>query len=137
MKKFIFYIFISLFCLEYSQAQTKKAASKTASKTRSASTSLVFEKPIYNYGTVKQGDVIKYDFTFKNVGKKPIDVKNATATCGCTVPSYPFIPVMPNETATIGVTFDTKHKMGPQKPVVTVITSVGTYKVTLEGFVTE
>jgi hypothetical protein len=133
MKKIIFYIFVSLFSLQYSQAQTKK----NVSKTRAASTSLVFDKAIYNYGTVKQGDVIKYDFTFKNIGKKPIDVKNATATCGCTVPSYPFIPVMPNETATIGVTFDTKHKMGPQKPIVTVITSVGTYKVTLEGFVTE
>lgn len=100
-------------------------------------TALQFEEPNHPIGMVKQGTVIAYKFKFKNVSKRPVDVKNATATCGCTVPDYPFMPVLPGEIGEIGVTFNTTHKLGHQKPIVTVTTSAGTYYVAMEGTITD
>jgi hypothetical protein len=97
------------------------------------SNALRFDEPIHKFGTVKQGEVLKYKFKFTNVSSKPVDVTNATATCGCTVPDYPFISILPNETGEIGVSFNTMHKLGHQKPIVTVTTTSGTYQVVMEG----
>jgi hypothetical protein len=108
----------------------KKAVPKSA-------IALQFEEPNHPIGMVKQGTIIEYKFKFKNVSKRPVDVKNATATCGCTVPDYPFIPILPGESGEIGVTFNTTHKLGHQKPIVTVTTSAGTYYVAMEGTITD
>jgi hypothetical protein len=112
-------------------AQNKK---KTVPK---SATALQFEEPNHPIGMVKQGTIIEYKFKFKNISKRPVDVKNATATCGCTVPDYPFIPILPGESGEIGVTFNTTHKLGHQKPIVTVTTSAGTYYVAMEGTITD
>ena len=47
------------------------------------------------------------------------------------------IPVDPGETGYIGVTFDSKGKVGKQKPMITVVTNARprTYKLYLEGMV--
>lgn len=79
-----------------------------------------FEKLSYDFGTIEMGEKVMYEFKFKNVGKSPLVVKNATATCGCTVPQVPGAPVLPGETATIKVQFDSQGKLGKQDKVVTI-----------------
>ena len=82
---------------------------------------IAFETYVYEFGEIDEGDIIKYDFYFTNKGQRPINIKNCTATCGCTVPSYPFLPIGPGEKGYIGVTYNSLGKFGKQTPVVTVI----------------
>jgi hypothetical protein len=78
-----------------------------------------FEKEIYDFGVIQQGEKVHYDFKFKNEGKTPLIITNATATCGCTVPEYPNAPVKPGEEGVIKVIFDSSGKSGMQDKVVT------------------
>ncbi|MEM9920731.1 MAG: DUF1573 domain-containing protein [Bacteroidota bacterium] len=96
-----------------------------------------FEQTVFDYKTIKQGDKVEHKFQFKNTGKTDLVVKNVRATCGCTQPSYPFIPIAPGEEGYIGVVFDTKGKLGKQKPMITVETNADppTYKLYLDGYV--
>ncbi|MFD0940797.1 DUF1573 domain-containing protein [Pedobacter boryungensis] len=79
-----------------------------------------FEKEIYDFGVIKQGEKVHYEFKFTNTGKTPLIITNATATCGCTVPEYPEAPVKPGEEGMIKVIFDSTGKMGMQDKVVTI-----------------
>lgn len=96
-----------------------------------------FKTMTHDYGTIMQGDKVEYQFRFTNTGKRDLVIKEATATCGCTRPSYPFIPIPPGEEGYIGVVFDSKGKLGKQKPAITIVTNARprTYKLYLDGFV--
>lgn len=96
-----------------------------------------FETSEYDFGEITEGDTINYKFEFANQGKVPLEIISADATCGCTRPSFPFIPIEPGETGYIGVQYISINKDGDQKPEITVISN-GTPAVTslfLTGFV--
>lgn len=99
---------------------------------------IVFDEVNYNFGTVVEGDVVNKTFTFTNVGKVPLLIRDARSTCGCTVADYPKTPIAPGESSTIAVNFNTAKKRNQQKKVVTL--TANTYpaetKVELNGFVT-
>lgn len=79
-----------------------------------------FEQTEYDFGTVKQGEVVNHTFEFTNTGSTPLIIENASATCGCTVPDWTREPVAPGEKGQIAVQFNTAGKMGQQNPTVTV-----------------
>lgn len=81
---------------------------------------MTFEKDSYNFGTITQGEKVYYSYKFKNTGKSPLIVLNATATCGCTVPEVPKEPVKPGEEGVIKVVFDSNGKQGVQDKAITV-----------------
>ncbi|HOY40398.1 MAG TPA: DUF1573 domain-containing protein [Chitinophagales bacterium] len=78
-----------------------------------------FEKDAIDYGTIKQDADGNRTFKFKNTGTTPIIISEAHGSCGCTVPTYPKEPIMPNQTAEIKVHYDT-HRVGPFSKSVTV-----------------
>lgn len=78
-----------------------------------------FDNDSYDFGQIKAGEKVSYDFKFKNTGKSPLIISDAVATCGCTVPEYPKEPVAPGEEAIIHVVFDSAGKEGMQNKVVT------------------
>ena len=75
---------------------------------------------VYNFGLIADGDKVEYNFRFKNTGKKPLIIKSATASCGCTVPEKPERPIMPNETGFLKVVFNSKGKAGHVEKSITV-----------------
>ena len=79
-----------------------------------------FEKDSYDFGQIKEGEKVSYTFSFVNVGKEPLIITGATATCGCTVPEYPNEPIAPNAEGKISVSFDSKGKAGMQNKVITI-----------------
>jgi len=81
---------------------------------------MTFEKDSYNFGSITQGEKVYYSYKFKNTGKSPLIVLNATATCGCTVPEVPKEPVKPGDEGVIKVVFDSNGKQGMQDKTVTV-----------------
>lgn len=72
----------------------------------------------YDFGSIKEGDVVQYQFRFKNSGTKPLIITNASSTCGCTVPQYPKEPVAPGKEGILKVVFNSTNKSGRQfKPI--------------------
>jgi len=96
-----------------------------------------FNELVHQFGTIKTGDKVKHQFKFKNTGNAPLVIKSVDVSCGCTFPSYPFLPIESGEEGVIDVTFDSEHKVGRQKPTITVVTNARprTIKLNLEGFV--
>lgn len=78
-----------------------------------------FEKEIFDFGVITMGEKVHYDFKFKNVGKTPLIITDASATCGCTIPEYPKTPIKPGDSGVIKVVFDSANKFGMQDKVVT------------------
>ena len=66
----------------------------------------------YNFGKITDGEIVAYNFRFKNTGSKPLIIVNTAASCGCTVPEKPDQPVLPGETGFIKVKFDSHNRVG-------------------------
>jgi len=113
----------------------KKEEKKSPKKKKRAQ--IRFESTSYEFGRIKEGTKIDHVFKFKNIGDAPLVIRQVDVSCGCTFPSYPFLPIEPGATGEIGVTFNSEHKLGRQKPTVTVVTNGNPKKIilNLEGFV--
>jgi Protein of unknown function (DUF1573) len=79
-----------------------------------------FEKETHDFGKIKAGDKVTYEFKFTNTGKSPLIISDARASCGCTTPVWPHTPVKPGETAGIQVTFNSVGKRGLQDKMITI-----------------
>ena len=79
-----------------------------------------FEKETHDFGKIKAGDKVTYEFKFTNTGKSPLIVKDAIASCGCTKPEWPTTPIKPGENGVIKVTFNSVGKMGLQDKQITI-----------------
>lgn len=83
---------------------------------------LEFQSETIDYGTVNINTDGNRSFTFKNTGTAPIIITSVKGSCGCTVATKPSKPIMPNETAEIGVKYDTK-RVGPFSKTITVVSN--------------
>lgn len=90
-----------------------------------------FDQIRYDFGEINQGDTVDYKFKFLNTGNAPLVVNNVKATCGCTQPSYPFIPIEAGEEGHVGVRYISVGKEGLQKPLITVYTNASKDPITL------
>lgn len=80
---------------------------------------ITFKETLHDYGTINVDDDGAYDFEFTNTGNEPLILSKPRSSCGCTVPSWPKEPILPGESNTIKVTYNT-HKVGPFNKTVTV-----------------
>lgn len=100
---------------------TEIETTATASETTPADAPVFkFEKESFDFGQITDGEKVSHDFKFTNVGKTPLIITSATATCGCTVPDYPKEPVAPGAEGIIRVVFNSAGKLGMQNKVVTI-----------------
>jgi hypothetical protein len=79
-----------------------------------------FEEEEYNFGTIKQGEVVTHIFAFTNTGKEPLIITSASGSCGCTVPEWPKEPIKKSDKGSVKVTFNSAGKMGMQDKTVTI-----------------
>jgi hypothetical protein len=75
---------------------------------------------VFDFGTIKEGDVVSFSYRFKNTGDKPLEVTDVMASCGCTVPEKPEEPIKPGEIGFIKVKFNSDRKPGQAHKTVTV-----------------
>lgn len=101
------------------QTTTGTAAPVTSGLETKNGPVMTFDVLEYNFGTIKQGDIVTREYKFKNTGKEPLIINNAVGSCGCTVPDYPHEPIKPNGTGVIKVTFNSAGKMAQQDKTVT------------------
>jgi hypothetical protein len=70
----------------------------TAQNANKAEDVIKFSDVRHNFGKIKQGVPVTYDFQFSNVGTAPLIIETASASCGCTTPTWPKQPVMNSKT---------------------------------------
>jgi len=91
-----------------------------------------FEETVYDFGTITEGTKVRHSFPYTNAGTKPLVIRVARSTCGCTVPYFnDKTPLPPGGKDSIVVVFDSHDKMGPQNKVVTVVANSYPNKVKL------
>jgi len=66
-----------------------------------------FATPIYDFGKVKSGELVKYTYVFTNVGGATLQVSNVQVTCGCTTAGEWTRRVDPGQTGSIPIQFNT------------------------------
>jgi Protein of unknown function (DUF1573) len=81
---------------------------------------ITFEQAEFDFGTVKEGDVVNHDFKFTNTGKVPLTILKARSTCGCTIPEWPEEPIAPGASGVISAKFNTEGKSNNQTKRITV-----------------
>ncbi|SFE61549.1 DUF1573 domain-containing protein [Thermoflexibacter ruber] len=81
---------------------------------------LSFHEKEYDFGDIKQGDVVEHTFSFKNTGKTPLIIANVQTTCGCTATKWTNQPIPPDAEGSITVQFNTSGKQGIQNKVITI-----------------
>ena len=90
-----------------------------------------FEQMEHQYGTIQKGGNGDCEFTFWNDGNEPLILQNVKASCGCTTPSYTQKPVMPGESGTIKVHYNTNNVGGFSKTVTVTSNAVDNPRVVL------
>ena len=127
MKKIILSFACAVILASCSNQEPKQAEStlvesvSTSSETAPAdAAAFKFQKESFDFGQITDGEKVSYDFKFTNIGKSPLIITSATATCGCTVPDYPKEPIAPGADGVIKVVFDSSGKPGMQNKVVTI-----------------
>lgn len=125
-------IFLPIMCLSILAACTNQnsTGSKNPTETQEIATVATadtanspvfkFEKEVYDFGEIKDGEKVTYDFKFKNIGNSPLIISSATATCGCTIPEYPKEPVAPGAEGLIRVVFNSAGKAGMQNKIISI-----------------
>ncbi len=115
---------------ESTNAATSTAAVPTSNESQTTPTPTAamakfeFVEMQHDFGNLKEGDIVKHIYKFKNVGDAPLVISNVQVQCGCTTPSYTKTPVPPNGEGTIELQFDSSNKSGPQHKTATVMANV-------------
>lgn len=100
---------------------------------------IVFEQDEYDFGTIKEGEVVEHTFKFKNEGTEPVILAQVTATCGCTTPDYTKDPILPGKEGEVKVSFNSAGHPGVQQKFVTISSNAQNPVLTvqLKGTVTQ
>ena len=89
---------------------------------------ITFEEESHDFGDIYQGDKVEHVFNFTNSGNEPLIITNVQTTCGCTAPEWPRDPVVPGQTSSITVRFNSTGKSGKQNKVITIVSNATTPK---------
>ena len=114
------------------ELEGKKAPGAAASAVTPATPAAVEEKPEgplpalefqttdHDFGTINEGDVVEYTYTFKNSGAAPLIIQGAQGSCGCTVPDWTKEPIPVGGSGYVKAKFDSNGKTNIQNKTVTV-----------------
>jgi hypothetical protein len=119
--KTVFFLTTILFTLPNTDlwAQETPATTDERATYQLPLTTIAFAATTYDFGNITEGEIATHVFTFTNTGDEPLILTNARGSCGCTVPNWPKDPILPGETASITVSFNSKMKRGKRNQKVT------------------
>lgn len=80
-----------------------------AQTTLGSKVSMTFDKEHISLGRVKRGEVRNFEYTFTNAGTDVIQI-DQVSSCSCTKVEFPVRKILPGQSATIKVTFDSTEK---------------------------
>ncbi len=89
---------------------------------------LTLEESNHDFGDVKANDAVETYIKFKNEGQSPLIIRDASATCGCTVPEFPKTPIAVGATDSVKIVYTAGNQNGKQQKTVTLVTNTATGK---------
>lgn len=115
---------VAAFGTTMSFASGADISSPTETTARDGVPQITFAEKSYNFGIVpEKGGPISHSFEFTNTGTAPLVIISATASCGCTRPTYPTEPIAPGKKGKIKVTYLPDKRPGEFGKTVTVRTN--------------
>jgi len=91
-----------------------------ATETNEAAPKIQFATPIYNFGRVKAGEPVKFDYVFTNVGNALLELTAVQPGCGCTTAGEWSRKVGPGQIGHIPIQFNAGGYSGPVTKGITV-----------------
>jgi hypothetical protein len=82
-----------------------------------------FAESKFDFGTIKEGEIVKHTYNFKNTGNQPLLISDVRVTCGCTTPDWTKTPVAPGQSGFITAQFNSTGKVGQNNKVITVVSN--------------
>ncbi len=76
----------------------------------------------WDFGVVKEGQVLQHDFIIKNESTRELNIKDVNTSCGCTVSKVKNKTLKPQESTLVEVKFNSKGYSGKVKQYVYVNT---------------
>lgn len=73
---------------------------------------LQFEGVFFDFGKVVEGEVVKHNFKFRNIGTAPVRIAKLESSCGCTTTNNVLREYAPGEEAVLEAVVDTVGKKG-------------------------
>jgi len=116
-KSFLLFSFLLFFLLPcFAQVKEKPVKEPKAKKKERVMEDTLPKVPeikftylMYDYGTIyKNGNGVCY-FEFTNTGKADLQLSNVSSSCGCTVPQWPKEPILPGQSSSIKVSYNTSR----------------------------
>jgi len=95
MRRIIGLFFLSFIILQFAHAQDK-----------------VTDPNEWDFGKVKQEEVLKHDFIFRNMTADTINITGINTSCGCTASQSDKKSLKPGESTLINVSFNSKGYAG-------------------------
>ena len=124
MKKVFLMGLMAIFMIGAVKAQDTKQEPTSGAK-------IEFTKKEHDYGKIQKGADGNCVFEFKNTGTEPLILGAVRASCGCTTPTYTKEPIMPGQTGTINVRYNTNNVGGFNKTVTVPSNAVNNPRVVL------
>jgi hypothetical protein len=136
MKKTAFTVF-AMCLITVSFAQTQSVAATSAAN-GSPAASFQWANTTYDFGKVKAGVPVTYEFRFSNTGLQPLIISSVKASCGCTVTAYTKDPVEKDAAGFVSARYDAAKPGKFSKTVAVYANTVeGIVQLTIKGEVTE
>lgn len=84
---------------------------------------IVFSENQYDFGIVKEGEIVSHTFKFSNKGKATLQIKDIKTSCGCTAALISDKEIPPGKQGTLKVELDTKNRQGRMSRTITVVSN--------------
>jgi hypothetical protein len=79
-----------------------------------------FETEFHDFGVIRKGDIINYNFKFKNIGNQPLVITNVNTGCDCTTAEWTKDSIKAGESSFIKITYKSDEEGGDQAKEITV-----------------
>ena len=104
-------------------ANLQEDFSNLTAEEKAMAAKISFEDKNFDFGDLKQGEKVEYEYVFKNTGKSDLIIRKVKASCGCTAVNMAKSVIAPGETGKIKTTFNSAGKRGKQNKTITVVTN--------------
>lgn len=94
-----------------------------ASTAPGAAPKVEIPQPVYDFGTVLEGQPVAHSFRIRNAGGADLVIDHLQTTCGCTAAEPSKKRLKPGEETAVAVTFDTRFQKGRRERTVTAFTN--------------
>lgn len=134
MKKVVFTLALGVCAATFCNAQLLASIASTKAIAASPFAVASWAATEITLGSIEQGKPVTQEFSFTNTGSLPLVISSVQTSCGCTASEWTKEPVLPNQKASIKVTYNAAN-VGTFSKTITVVSNAEapSVQLTLKG----